>query len=80
MRITADATITIPTHHLMVKYKIQHSQVNVSFNLHSDEKGYVLNDEDGEKLYGMSLPESIERAQAKPLFMVSAVFKLRFDL
>jgi hypothetical protein len=38
--------------------------------LHADEKDYLLHDEHGEELYGMSLPQSIERAQAKPLFQV----------
>ena len=40
------------------------------FLLRSDEQEYLLHDEDGEKLYGMSLPQSIDRAQAKPLFQV----------
>ncbi|XP_028393848.1 PAX-interacting protein 1-like [Dendronephthya gigantea] len=39
-----------------------------------DEKDYVLHDADGESLYGMSLPQSIERAQAKPLFQGITIY------
>ncbi|CAB3993743.1 Hypothetical predicted protein [Paramuricea clavata] len=39
-----------------------------------NEKDYVLHDEDGEKLYGMSLPQSIDSAQAKPLFQGITIY------
>lgn len=37
-------------------------------NCYLDENDYILRDFENEKLYGMSLPESIKKAQARPLF------------
>ena len=39
-------------------------------SLIADENDYILRDFENEKLYGMSLPESIRKAQARPLFKV----------
>lgn len=39
-----------------------------------DEKKYILRDHDNEKLYGMSLPASIKKAQAKPLFKDMTIY------
>ncbi|XP_046860090.1 PAX-interacting protein 1-like isoform X2 [Xenia sp. Carnegie-2017] len=39
-----------------------------------DEKDFILKDDNGERLYGMSLSQSIDRAQAKPLFQDITVY------
>lgn len=42
-----------------------------------DEKDFILKDDNGERLYGMSLSQSIDRAQAKPLFQVGVLVRGR---